>query len=124
MRFILEGKIPSKKNTWRLNKWGKIYQSEQTAINALIMQLLSQKQQYVGLPVIVDCMADITLWGDNRNDLDNQITSILDIFQKAEIIKNDRLVKHIVAKKIVGKISRVEIDIKLSTIQKLDKGLK
>ena len=112
IEFKLTGKIPSKKNTWQKGKYGQIYQSQQNALNGLLLQLKVQKARYNNLPLKNDCRLFVCVWGDNRQDLDNQITTICDLLQKSEIIKNDRQIKQIEAEKIKdNKNSRVEIEI-------------
>lgn len=111
-KFTLIGNIVSKKNTWKRSRWGGTYQSKQKEIDDLIMQLKTQTRQYTTLPIKTQCRAEFTLWQSDRNDLDNQICTLLDILQTVGIVENDRLVKEIVAKKIVeNKNQRCEITI-------------
>ncbi len=112
MEFVLKGKIPSKKNTWHKGKYGQIYQSQQDILDGLLFQLKQQKSIYYDLPIKKDCRLSCCIYGDNRNDLDNQLTSICDLLQKSGIIKNDRYFKQIEAEKIIDKKNqRAEIEI-------------
>ena len=112
MNFELIGAIPSKKNTWKVNKYGKVYQSKQEAIDGLLTQLVAQKREYTNPPIKTNCMLLLKVYGDNRNDLDNQITSICDLLQKGGVVVNDRLIKRIDAEKFIDrKTPRAEISI-------------
>ena len=110
VEFNLTGSIPSKKNSWRMGN-GRIFQSKQTEINALLLELKSQMSGS-RLPLVEnDCRLNLTIYGDNRNDLDNQVTTICDLLQKAGIVGNDRQIKQIEAQKIIEKPHRAEIEV-------------
>lgn len=112
MNITLWGNIPSKKNTWKVNRYGKVYQSQQDAINELLGQAVAQKLQYASLPIKNNCVLVLKVYGDNRNDLDNQLTTVCDILQKSGIVVNDRLIKRIDAEKIIDRERpRAEISI-------------
>lgn len=113
MKFELKGKIPSKKNTWFRSKWGKVYQGKQKEIDAFIWQLRDQTKDISTLPIKIQQKAILEIYSDNRNDLDNQICTILDILQDAGVVENDRLIRHIEASKYHDiKNPRVKIELK------------
>jgi len=112
MKFTLTGQLPAKKNAWRMGKYG-IYQSKQKEIDGFIFQLKVQAREYSSLPLKGECSLNLSLWQSNRTDLDGQLTTVCDILENAGIVDNDRLIKHIIAEKVVdNKNPRIEIDIK------------
>lgn len=112
MKFILTGQLVSKKNTWRRGLYGQTYQSKQKEIDAFIWQLKKQTRNILGLPIKTQCILKLCVWGSDKRDLDNEITTLTDILQNSGVIKNDRQVKYIIAKKVVdNKNPRVEIEI-------------
>ena len=112
MRFELIGKIPSKKNDLRRNKYGKYYHKEDKVLTALVLQLKVQAKQYTNLPIKSDCRLILELWSDDRRDFNNEITTICDLLENAGIVKNDRQFKQIEAyKEIDNKRARCEIEI-------------
>ena len=98
MKFTLIGKLPSKKNTTRWGKHG-FYNTKTIEMNNFVIQLMSQKIQYKHLPLKNDCRLNLSVWGDNRNDLNNQLTTLCDILEEAGVVENDRQIKNITAKK-------------------------
>lgn len=114
IKFKLIGQIPAKKNDLRRGRYGQFYHKEDKAMTALIMQLKVQKQQYTELPLKGRCSLELSVWGGDRKDLNNEMTTICDLLENAGIVENDRQIKHIVATKVVeNKNPRCEIIIKL-----------
>ena len=111
MKFVLKGKLPSKKNTARWGN-GRFYNSANKEMNDFILQLIEQKPQYTNLPIKNDCRLILSVWCDNRNDLNNQLSTLCDIIEKAGIVENDRQIKDIVARKYQDiKNPRCELEI-------------
>ena len=115
MKLTIKGEVLSHKNLWKRAKWGGMYNSQPEAFNGLLSQLVRQKAEYTNLPIITDCRLVLSLWGDNRKDLNNQIATLCDLLEKAEIIKNDRQIKDIQAKIYINN-KNPHAEIELSTI--------
>ena len=98
--FKLNQNIPSKKNELRRGKYGNFYQAKQNELNDLVVSLKQQKRTWGMLRPLEGVVAvDIAVFGSDRADLNNQISSLLDCLQEAEIISNDRNAKIIHAVK-------------------------
>lgn len=116
IKFELKGQLPAKKNSWRKNKYGFIYQSKQKEIDAFILQLKPQTRKYPYLPFKCNVGLFLGLWQSNRTDLDNQITTICDILQQVGIVENDRQIKQIIARKFIdNKHPRINIRVEKET---------
>jgi Holliday junction resolvase RusA-like endonuclease len=103
--FELKGEIPSKKNTLRFAK-GRVFNSKSEEMASLVLQLKIQKNKKATrkyFPLNKDIAIAVILVGDNRHDFNNQITTLCDILQDAEIIQNDRQIKKIFAEKFIKK---------------------
>lgn len=97
MEYIINGRIPSKKNETRKGKYGNFYNSKQTELDAIIWQLKSQKKV---LDSIVFCGVPLEVFyyintHSKRQDMSNILASIDDCLEKAEIIGNDRQIQKI-----------------------------
>lgn len=57
------------------------------------------KSQYRGPAIVVPCTVTAMFHRDNRADVDNLGSGLLDVLQKAKIIKNDRLVMKFITEK-------------------------
>ena len=102
MKFILQGPLPAKKNTLMKGKYGW-YNKKTKALESFILQLKAQKKVYTDLPIKVDCRTNLSVYGGNRQDLNNEIVSICDLLEKAGIVSNDRNIKHIEAHKYINR---------------------
>lgn len=90
-KFILKGEVPSKKNSKRLTKYGRLIPSEKfySWHNGAMIELLKQerpKNALDGILIIKFTFIHGTL---QRRDSDNQITSILDLLKDVKIIEDD-----------------------------------
>ncbi len=112
----LEGPLPSKKNRWRHGPRG-IYLpgKEQVAIDAILYQVIRFRNAERLLKPMEGKLAVHLMVPKGRADLDNQLSTMLDILQKACIIKNDRDVCEIGASFSAEK----EIKVTISHLKKL-----
>jgi len=97
--LILQSKIPSKKNSYRLSKAGGMYKPAKiTEFEELVqMEVLVQKTQSV--PGTFSLEGKFYL--SKTADLDNATTTLLDCLEKAGVIENDKLLVHLDVWKIV-----------------------
>jgi len=95
-RFFLIGKVPTKKNRYKISR-GRMYQDpEVTAwMDAAYYAIYYPARQIITVP----CGLSILFKTDNRSDLDGMTTTIFDLLQKAKVIKNDRQIVELTAKK-------------------------
>lgn len=115
--FTLEGIMPSKKNKWQHNfRTGQVYLPTdlKKEIDYFIWQIatLKIKGELSREPVTYDLDVTALFCGDNNNDLDNMLTTLLDILQKARVIKNDKQVVHLEADKVPGPKPYIQVQIK------------
>jgi len=111
-KIVILGEVLSHKNLWKRSKWGGLYMSKPEEFNALLSQFVNQSKNMSGLPLKTALRLDLSVWGNDRKDLNNQIATICDLLERAEIILNDRQIKEIHAKKIIDiKNPRAEIEI-------------
>lgn len=93
-KFILNGETPSKKNSKRLTKYGRLIPSQKFYEwhNEKIIELLNQERPKQALNGIL-FIKFIFIHGNlQKRDSDNQITSILDLLKDAKIIEDDNWV--------------------------------
>jgi Holliday junction resolvase RusA-like endonuclease len=111
-KFELIGNLPAKKNMLFKGKYGNWYNSKTKDLEPFLLQLKVQAKQYKNLPIKDNCIILVHIWSSDRADLNNQLTSLFDLLQDAEIVENDRQIKHIVAKKFIdNKNPKVELEI-------------
>lgn len=90
VEITLEGNVPSKKNSRVRTRAGsyipnrKFYEWQETAL----WQVRSQCRQRFLKPVSVD--VTIIFGRRSRSDLDNRLTSILDMLVEAFVLRDDR----------------------------------
>lgn len=95
--------MPSKKNSWHRGANGGIYVPEgvKSKLDDFLWQLkpvvMKQGKQ---LPITDICAIDAIFHTCDRLDLDNKLTTLLDLLQKSGCIKNDKQIEEIHAKKI------------------------
>lgn len=108
--FTLESKPPSKKNSYSMGG-GRFYQDEKVnvwndaSMYELLPQMRTQQVKMLTCPIEVV----INLQCDMRSDLDNMISTIFDLLQKAQIIKNDRQIYQLTAQRVKSKIPKTRI---------------
>lgn len=89
-RLTLRGPVPAKKNDWKPSKSGGIYCDPATsaAIDGFIFQA---RGEWRGRPAVDPAIVHCTFYvRDYRGaDGDNMQTTILDVLQKAGVIRND-----------------------------------
>ena len=90
---------------------GRIFQSKQKEIDALIWQLKAINVPRYNFPITTPIKLFVSLYGDDRKDFLGQLETIGDILQDSGIIKNDRQIKNIVAKKEVKRNHMVIIKV-------------
>lgn len=116
LSFTLEGSMPSKKNNYRHSaKSGKVFieKGTQIHIDHFVWQIAGLKLK--GLiskqSIVEDISVSIQFVGESRRDLDNMVTTLLDILQKTKIIKNDSQIKKIEAEKLYNIKPYVQVQI-------------
>lgn len=90
-KFILKGEVPSKKNSKRLTKYGRLIPSKKfySWHNDAMIELLKQERPENALDGILDIKFTFIHGTLQRRDSDNQITSILDLLKDVKIIEDD-----------------------------------
>jgi len=102
MKIFIKGRPASKKNSRR--NFGHIslpsIAHERFKTEALYQLLTQRPKEPLDVPVRID----LTFFqkGRYRQDLDNAISSVLDVLQEGRVITDDHLVQKIVAEKISG----------------------
>ena len=89
--YKLIGEIPSHKNNWKRSRSGGLYMSKREQFDSLLLQLKTQKKTETLKSIQ---QVKIYIFGSNRKDAINEAGCIFDLLEKAEIIKNDRMIKH------------------------------
>ena len=120
--FTLTGEIPSKKRAWRISRNGGMYLEKRIKDwnEAAMWEMKVQRVPVFTGPVSVR----VTLYFKRERDLDNSVTTILDLIQEAGIIRNDREVVRILAEKHkVAKGQEPSATVELSTDFDPRKGL-
>jgi len=116
------GRIPSKKNNKRIIKVGGRYMlissKAWVEFEKKILPEIQKQVKGISVPVRDTCEVriDVKLKGKVRVDLDNTVSGVLDILQKAGVIEDDNLVVVIQASKNGG-----HKDFS-TTVQVLEKG--
>ena len=109
--FTLKGEVPSKKNNYRISKNGGLYKDEKVVFweeNAKA-DILEQHIPHLACKFLVH----IILRFSRDRDLDNAVTSILDLLQQAKVLDNDKNVMEILAKKERSKKPGALVEIEL-----------
>lgn len=107
MNFIIQGKMPSKKNNYLIG--GKrLYLAPFVAsfIEKATWEINSQMKLQEGKMFIEPVFLSVTFYCDNRSDTDGMLATVFDILQKAGVVKNDRLIQGVTAwkhKPVLGK---------------------
>lgn len=104
-------KIPSKKNRWRRNRTGGVFlpKKDQDEVDIIIQEITLQRNAHkLWQPLTGSLRASFSI-PKARNDLDNQITTLLDCLQKARVIENDRDVRELIARTTDEKEIRIKI---------------
>lgn len=102
--MILTGRVISKKNSKRIFrlKNGRTISLPSTAFETFKTSYLWQLKRCIKHKGRVKIAFEFHLKGRMDQDIDNAVTSVLDILQEAEIIENDKLVMEIYARKEYG----------------------
>lgn len=105
--LTLKGVVPSKKNAWRRGAHGNVYLPPQVQadIDALVLLAKSQRHK-LDLESIADSRLEVVAHftvPTEQKDLDNVWTTLLDVLQAAEIIKNDKLVRAFSVRETIAK---------------------
>ncbi len=90
-KFILRGETPSKKNSKRLTRNGRLISSEKFYAwhNEKMFELLKQARPESALSGILFIKFTFIHETLQKRDSDNQITSILDLLKDVKIIEDD-----------------------------------
>jgi Holliday junction resolvase RusA-like endonuclease len=105
MLLTIKGRIPSLKNSkqvFRNPKTGRPFVTASKAWHAFEPDALNQlRSQYRGKPIDCEIAIDVTLLmkGKRKADIDNKLSGIFDLLQKAEIIKDDDQIVTVTARK-------------------------
>lgn len=118
--FTLLGEMPSKKNNYRHSVTTRrvyIDKAIQIGIDSFLYQLPKIRNKLgIKQPIDAPIVVQIEFYGDLKRDLDNVVTTLLDILQKGQIIKNDKQVFKLVATKCYNDKPYVVVHIEPLTI--------
>lgn len=96
--FKLAGVVPSKKNAWHPNSHGGMYIDHdlKSELDGFLYQLITiRNRKKIVEPLIGDIRVTVKFYlREVKYDADNSFTTLLDLLQKALIIKNDKMVGH------------------------------
>lgn len=102
--FILFGEVPSKKNSWALGN-GKIYTPNNikrwVKDSIWLLKPVMRKHKMI----TEKCQLEAQFYIKHDKDIDNMLGSLMDLLQGAGLLKNDRLVVEVLAKKHKVKIN-------------------
>lgn len=101
--MTLQGKVPSKKNNYRYSaKGGYIPRETSSLLNALELQVRSQWKRDTLESAVIGATFYVK---DGVSDLDNKLTSMIDILVKAKVVRNDNIkrVRRISAEAVIIK---------------------
>lgn len=94
--------MPSKKNAWRRGSEGQVYipAGVKKSIDDFLWQIKGTRNRPQS-PVVgpVKISLSFMVKSHSRRDLDNMVTTALDILQKARVIENDKDIVSIIATK-------------------------
>lgn len=91
IQFTLEGEMPSKKNRWRSGN-GRVYipKELQKEIDDFLWQLKGVRAACrLSSPMAGSILLTVVFITKQNLDLDNMVTTLQDLLQRAAIIKND-----------------------------------
>lgn len=100
--FSIPIEVISKKNLWTFSRQGHMYLPKNVAdfISNCVLVLINQKKKYPGfIPLKTSIGINLVFYNIRDKDLDNQITTVFDLLQKAQIIENDKFIDIIRATK-------------------------
>ena len=97
LNFSISQEVPSKKNRWHISKYGGIYQDKKVKDFVEFAQW-ELRSQYRGKPITDNVELELEFYNKRDKDVDNQISTIMDMIQGI-LIENDRKVIKITASK-------------------------
>lgn len=105
MVYTIEGRVISKKNNWMpLRRGNRIMSVPHSRWKKFEREQLPDLKKQKGRRKTLkqNIFVDMTflMKGKGASDLDNMVTSVLDLLQKAEIIADDKEVIYLTARKI------------------------
>lgn len=108
--------MPSKKNNYRHSLASKkvyIPKSIAKEIDYFLWQVKSLRSKGLIPKEPISCNIEVTtlFHGRYNKDLDNMVTTLLDILQKGRIIENDKQVRRILAERIDGPMPYINVEI-------------
>jgi len=93
---------PSKKNDVRYSRYGRPYHSKKAEMEVITNKIKSHIKK--GFKMIEE---PVFMWvlmsGNNRNDFNNQVTTLCDSLEDAGVLKNDRQILEMATKKVIKK---------------------
>lgn len=119
---MLEGRVPSKKNNYRRGVSGRMFVADKTAadIDALLWQLKRVTKIHFGWPMTKPLSITLKFFVHaDRQDLDNMITTMLDVLQKGGVIKNDRQVHMLMGYKMVRNTNSEQVWIDIENLDEI-----
>lgn len=104
LKLSLPGEVPSKKNAWTRGKHGNVYLPApmQKTIDDLILVLKGERNRLgMSEPLSGNLKIKLSFYTKKTLDLDNVTTTLLDLLQKANIVKNDKDFCQITAERLL-----------------------
>lgn len=101
--------MSSKKNSWSRGKNGGIYipGKVRSELDDFLWQLKKVRSAYAPEPLEGNLSVEVGFYNQQKKDLDNMTTTLLDLLQKGRIIKNDKDVVRLSAWKSVGDFDKL-----------------
>lgn len=114
--FELLGELPSKKNAWKRGYKGQVYIDKRvkSVLDILSLRLISIRNKARLRKALEGRLRLEAIFYVRtlRTDLDNILTTFLDLLQKSKIIKNDRAIYDLqIRREVVKENPRVEAHI-------------
>ncbi len=94
MKIILRGPIPGKKNLLRRSRNGGLFRDKNVSAQIELLRLQAMAQWIRKIPMDKPALAIHFTCLDQRADLDNKATTVLDCLVGAGVLVNDNL-KHL-----------------------------
>lgn len=115
LEFTIAGAVPSKKNNYRIGK-GKLYSPQEVTdyADSFCWQFKQKYKRHK--PISDELVLDVDFYYHHDKDLDNMLNTVMDAMQFSGVIKNDKNIVEILARKHrLKKTQQARVDISLTT---------